>query len=40
LFDKVGNDRFLSKVWFRDQDGFLLVGTRKAREHETVKDVQ
>ena len=38
--DKVGNDRFLSDLWFRDQSGFLLVGTIKAHEHETVKDLQ
>ena len=40
VFDKVGNDRVLSEVWFRDQDGLLLVGTKKAHEHEIVKDLQ
>jgi hypothetical protein len=40
VFDKVGNDRFLSEVWFRDQDGLLLVGTKKAHQHEIVKDLQ
>jgi len=37
VFDKVGNNRFLSEVWFRDQDGYLLVGsTSKDHTHETV----
>ena len=40
VFDKVGNDRFLSEVWFRDQDGLLLVGTKKTHEHVIVKDLQ
>lgn len=40
VFDKVGNDRFLSEVWFRDQEGLLLVGTKKAHEHEIVKDLK
>ena len=37
VFDKVGNDRFLSEVWFPEQDGLLLVGsTSKDHTHETV----
>jgi len=38
VFDKVGNEHFLSEVWFRDQDGLLLVGTKEEHEHEVVKD--
>ena len=40
VFDKVGNDRFLSEVWFRGQDGFLMAGTKKAHEHEIVKELE
>jgi hypothetical protein len=40
VFDKVGKDRFLFELWFCDQAGLLLVGTKKAYEHEIVKDLQ
>ena len=36
VFDKVGNDYFLSEVWFPEIDGYLLRVTKGKHEHRTV----
>jgi hypothetical protein len=36
IFDKVGNTYYLSEVWFRNRDGFLLYGSKEAHTHQGV----
>jgi hypothetical protein len=40
LFDKVGNTHYLSEVWFRGVDGFLLYSSKEAHTRVTVKTVK
>jgi hypothetical protein len=35
-FDKVGDQYFVSEVWFPERDGFLLYGATEAHTHEYV----
>lgn len=37
VFDKVGSTYYLSEVWFRGKDGFLLYGSKEAHTHQSVK---
>jgi hypothetical protein len=36
VFDKIGNDHFLSELWIPGIDGFDLLNTREAHEHSIV----
>jgi len=36
IFDKVANTYYLSEVWFRGADGFLLYGAKEAHTHSSV----
>jgi hypothetical protein len=36
IFDKVGTTYYLSEVWFRNMDGFLLYGSKEAHTHQGV----
>jgi len=37
VFDKVGNESYLSEVWIPGEDGFLLIGTKGKHSHTIVK---
>jgi hypothetical protein len=37
IFDKVGNTYYLSEVWFRGADGFLLYGAQEAHTHHFAR---
>lgn len=36
VFDTVGDQRFLSEVWFAGQDGYLVRGTTEDHKHDVV----
>jgi hypothetical protein len=36
VFDKVGEQRFLSEIWIPGQDGLQVRGTTQAHKHESV----
>lgn len=36
VFDKVGEQHFLSEIWIPGVDGFLLYSTKGKHEHEVV----
>ncbi len=36
IFDKVGEDYYLSEVWLPDEDGFLVRDTKQPHKHHTV----
>lgn len=40
VFDKVGDEHFLSEVWMPDQDGLLVRSTKEQHQHEILKASQ
>lgn len=40
VFDKVGDRRFLSEVWFPRHDGLLIHGTAQQHKHDVLKSAQ
>ena len=36
VFDRVGDERFLSEVWLPDDDGYLVRGTAEEHQHDVV----
>jgi hypothetical protein len=36
VFDKIGNDHFLSELWIPGMDGIDLLSTKENHEHEIV----
>ena len=37
VFDRVGDQSYLSEVWFPDKDGYLLTATSERHTHAIVK---
>jgi hypothetical protein len=37
VFDRVGQDHFLSEVWMPGNDGLLVGSTKESHQHEVVK---
>jgi hypothetical protein len=36
VFDRVGDERFLSEVWLPGEDGYLVRGTAAQHQHDIV----
>ena len=36
VFDKIGNDHYLSEIWISGTDGMDLLSTKEKHEHEIV----
>jgi hypothetical protein len=39
VFNRVGDERFLSEVWLPGEDGYLVHGSPTPHEHEIVKPI-
>ncbi len=37
VFDKVGDEYFLSEIWLPDRDGYLIHDTKQPHSHHAVK---
>jgi hypothetical protein len=37
VFNRVGDERFLSEVWLPGEDGYLIYGSAQPHQHEIVK---
>ena len=37
VFDRVGDERFLSEVWLPGEDGYLVRGTAEEHQHDIVE---
>ena len=40
VFDRIGDRRFLSEVWFPKSDGLLVHGTPQEHKHDVLKSGQ
>jgi hypothetical protein len=36
VFDKIGNNYFLSEIWVPNEDGFMLRMTKEKNEHQII----